>query len=228
MVNDMVNNRPLLSFNKVSHSYKQAGEPLEILKDVSFDIHPGETVALIGPSGSGKSTLLHLAGLLDDIQSGTYHFKGADLSHVSEKQKTRLRRDDIGFVYQFHHLLEEFTALENIALPLKFDSSSMQKATELLSKIDLTQRRDNFPNMLSGGEKQRIAIARALVRSPKLLIADEPTGNLDPDHADDIFNLFIELVKSENMTCLMATHNIDLAQKMDRILKVEQGRIIEV
>jgi len=223
---------PLLSLKNVSHSYKQAGEPLEILKKASFDIYPGQAVALIGPSGSGKSTLLHLIGLLDTLQSGKYDFDTQDLSKISDHQKTKIRRNDIGFVYQFHHLLQELTAFENIELPLKFDISDMEKrkeiVTALLDKVNLIDRKDHFPNMLSGGEKQRVAIARALVRRPKILIADEPTGNLDPDHADAIFDLFLDVMKSENMTTLMATHNMTLAKKMDRILKVEHGKIIEL
>jgi len=221
----MVNNRPLLAFKNVSHSYKQAGKPLEILKDVSFEIYPGETVALIGPSGSGKSTLLHLAGLLDDIQSGSYHFKGADLSHASEKQKTSLRRDDIGFVYQFHHLLEEFTALENIALPLKFDSSDTQKATDLLAKIDLTQRANNFPNMLSGGEKQRAAIARALVRQPTLLLADEPTGNLDQKTANEVIELLLQLQAEHNSIMAIVTHSTTLAERLQQRAELNDGQL---
>ncbi len=228
----MVDQSPLLSFKNLSHAYKQAGTPLEILKEVNFEIYPGETVALIGPSGAGKSTLLHLAGLLDQVQSGEYLFSGKNITNASENKKTKLRRDEIGFIYQFHHLLEEFTAFENIQLPLKLDSTFKGNLKEpvhaLLQKTDLLHRTHNFPNMLSGGEKQRVAIARALIRKPKLLIADEPTGNLDPDHAEDVFELFLELVKKDNMTTLMATHNLDLAKKMDRILKVEHGKIIEI
>jgi len=214
----------ILTAKNLSKSYTQAdGEKLHILRDFSCDLKSGAMVALVGPSGSGKSTLLHVLGLLDQADSGDLMINDRDVFKKSESERTRIRRGDIGFVYQFHHLLPEFSALENIMLPQIINGVSKRdaeaKAKELLDQMKLLHRIDNRPAKLSGGEQQRVAIARALANDPKILIADEPTGNLDPETADVVFELFTSLVKEKNITALIATHNMDLAKRMDRVIQ---------
>jgi len=214
----------ILSANNLSKSYNQAdGEKLEILKNFSIELKEGEIVALVGPSGSGKSTLLHILGLLDQANGGTLSIDDRDVVKLSEGERTKIRRNDIGFVYQFHHLLAEFSAIENIMLPqiinaIHKDDAEINAKT-LLEKMNLSHRADNRPAKLSGGEQQRVAIARALANKPKILIADEPTGNLDPETAETVFQMFISLVRDTNTTALIATHNMDLAKRMDRIIQ---------
>jgi len=214
----------ILTAQNLSKSYTQAdGEKLHILKGFSCELKSGEMVALVGPSGSGKSTLLHILGLLDQADDGALMIDGRDVFKKSESDRTKIRRTDIGFVYQFHHLLPEFSALENIMLPQIINGVSKRdaeaKAKELLDQMKLSHRAENRPAKLSGGEQQRVAIARALANDPKILIADEPTGNLDPETAGTVFELFTSLVKDKNITALIATHNMDLSKRMDRIIQ---------
>ncbi|MDD3370946.1 MAG: ABC transporter ATP-binding protein [Alphaproteobacteria bacterium] len=220
---------PVLDLRNVTRTFPQAGEPLNVLRGCSLAIAPGETVALIGPSGSGKSTLLHSAGLLEKPDEGEIVIAGQDAVKLDDAGRTALRRRTIGFVYQFHHLLPEFSALENVVIPQMIAGVSRKdaekRARELLEKVGLSNRADNRPGKLSGGEQQRVAIARALANKPRLLIADEPTGNLDPSTADHVFEVLQELVKSQDLALLMATHNIDLAKKMSRIVEIRAGQL---
>jgi lipoprotein-releasing system ATP-binding protein len=218
---------PVLDLRNVTRTFEQAGEPLHVLRGCSLTINAGETVALIGPSGSGKSTLLHSAGLLEKPDEGQIFIGGQDAVLLDDARRTALRRRTIGFVYQFHHLLPEFSALENIVLPQMIAGISRKtaenRARELLEAVGLANRTDNRPGKLSGGEQQRVAIARALANNPDLLIADEPTGNLDPDTASHVFDMLQELVESQKLALLMATHNADLARKMSKIVEIRTG-----
>jgi lipoprotein-releasing system ATP-binding protein len=219
--------KPALVLNQLVQTFKQGANSVEVLKGVSLKLYPGETVALVGPSGAGKSTLLQIAGLLEAPTSGQIEIAGIETTGLAEKQRTLLRRDVIGFVYQFHHLLPEFSALENIMLPQLIagipHSKAKASANTLLSKVDLTQRATHRPSQLSGGEQQRIAIVRALANQPQLLLADEPTGNLDSKTADMVFEELLRLVKEHNVAALIATHNPDLAERMDRTVTLVDG-----
>ncbi len=222
-------NNPALVLTDVTKTFQQGENRLEILRGCSFAIHPGELVALVGPSGSGKSTLLHIAGLLEQPSSGTVTIGGADASKANDALRTKLRRQSIGYVYQMHHLLPEFSARENIILPQMIAGVSQsvagKRADELLALVGLAARAQHRPAQLSGGEQQRVAIARALANKPKLLIADEPTGNLDPDTAAHVFTMLQELVRGQNLALLMATHNMELAAKMNRVIKLQNGLV---
>ena len=223
-------NECVLDLCNITRTFQQAGEPLQVLRGCSLTINAGETVALIGPSGSGKSTLLHSAGLLEKPDAGEIVIAGHDAVNLDDAGRTALRRQTIGFVYQFHHLLPEFSALENIVLP-QMIAGTNRKAAEfharyLLEMVGLENRADNRPGKLSGGEQQRVALARALANNPKLLIADEPTGNLDPVTADHVFAVLQNLVKSQNLALLMATHNHDLARKMSRLVEIRDGILV--
>lgn len=214
----------VLHAQNLSKSYKQAGaEPLHILKDFSLEMQSEEIVALVGPSGSGKSTLLHVLGLLDKSNQGSLTIGGKNMSSVNDAERTRIRRNDIGFIYQFHHLLPEFSALENVMLPQiiagKNREEARNRAVEILKQLKLGHRLDNRPAKLSGGEQQRVAIARALANKPKIILADEPTGNLDPATAEEVFTMMLDLVRNTGTSALIATHNFDLAMRMDRIVK---------
>lgn len=214
----------ILSAAGICKSYPQAdGEPLTILDKINVEVKAGEIVALVGPSGSGKSTLLHILGLLDAPTSGKLKINDKDVSSLSENQRTLTRRNDVGFIYQFHHLLPEFSALENIVLPQMIlgtgKSDAEDRAITLLKRLKLDHRADNRPAKLSGGEQQRVAIARALANKPKLLLADEPTGNLDPETAEEVFQLFMTVVRKTGIAALIATHNMDLAKRMDRVIE---------
>lgn len=212
------------SFNK-----GKANEVL-VLDGVSLNLQAGEVVALVAPSGAGKSTLLHIAGLLDGVDSGVVKIDGADASKQSDRTRTRLRRENIGFVYQFHHLLPEFSAVENIVLPQRAAGVSVREATanaeDLLAKVGLADRMSHRPGELSGGEQQRVAFCRALANGPRVLLADEPTGNLDPGTSDKVFEILLELVRETGLSALIATHNLDLAARMDRVLTLSQGRLV--
>jgi lipoprotein-releasing system ATP-binding protein len=202
-----------------------------VLKQASATFYPGETVALLGPSGAGKSTLLHIAGLLEKPDSGRVILDGVDCDTLNDNERTRVRRMEVGFVYQFHHLLPEFSALENVMLPqlilglTKTDAQS--RAKELLATLGLEERWDHRPAELSGGEQQRVAIARAVANQPKILLADEPTGNLDPNTAERVFDELMQLVNEEGVAAVVATHNLDLAARMDRTLRLADGHLVE-
>lgn len=216
------------------HRFYQQGDlnPLEILVGVNCTIKAGELVALVGPSGAGKSTLLHTAGLLEHPQAGDVIIQGESCGKLNDYDRAMVRRRKLGFVYQFHYLLPEFTALENVVIPQLLLGTSKKKAVkkahELLAQVGLTSREKHRPNKLSGGEQQRVAIARALANGPCLLLADEPTGNLDVETADSVFDMLTGLVRKNQMAVLMATHNLDLAKKMDRMIRIEQKKLTEV
>ncbi len=224
-------NDVLLKTENLSRTYHQGGENLTVLHNVDIEIKSGEIVALVGPSGSGKSTLLQMAGLLDKPTVGKIFIAGVDAtSKNDDEQRTILRQKYIGFVYQFHYLLPEFTALENVVIPQMIAGISkkdaQEKAIELLSNLKLDHRLNHRPARLSGGEQQRVAMARALANSPKLLLADEPTGNLDPETSEGVFEMLTTLVRSTGIGAMIATHNLDLAERMDRILELKSGRIM--
>lgn len=222
---------PFLSLSDISKSYNRgaAGE-ITVLRDASVQIKRGEAVALVAPSGAGKSTLLHIAGLLDSADTGTVHLDGTDMTGLSDRQRTRARREDIGFVYQFHHLLPEFSALENIVLPQLSNGISQAdaetRAMELLDKVGVKDRASHRPAAMSGGEQQRVAFCRALANEPRLLLADEPTGNLDPATSDQVFDALMLLVRETGLSALIATHNMELAARMDRIIRLEDGQLV--
>lgn len=228
-----MNKQTVLALKAVTRSYPQAGGngQLDVLKGVSLDLHAGELVALVGPSGSGKSTLLHAVGLLDRPSSGDILVDGKQVTALDDGSRTQLRGRSIGFVYQFHHLLPEFTALENVILPQMIIGVPKAKAAEraqyLLEQVGLGQRGHHRPGQLSGGEQQRVAIARALANKPKLLIADEPTGNLDPKTALEVFELLKSITRTEGLAALVATHNFDLARAMDRVVQLQNGMLVE-
>jgi lipoprotein-releasing system ATP-binding protein len=224
-------NETPLRLEKVTRVYRQAGRELIVFRDLSFALKPGEIVALVGQSGAGKSSLLHIAGLLEAPSSGEVYINGQPATKLAERERTEIRRNALGFVYQFHHLLPEFTALENVAMPCRIAGVERHKAAKvaghLLTEVGLAERMTHRPAQLSGGEQQRVAIARALANSPKVLLADEPTGNLDPRTADGVFDILISLVRSEGLSALIATHNYALSEKMDRTLVLDKGTLVE-
>ena len=215
----------------IQRTYHQAGEPLPVLRGASLTLEPGELVALVGPSGAGKSTLLHVAGLLEKPDGGQVWLQGRDCGRMGDTERTAMRRTTIGFVYQFHHLLPEFTAVENVMLPQMIAGlskrESRERALELLAMVGLAKRASHRPAKLSGGEQQRVAIVRALANAPRVLIGDEPTGNLDHHTADDVMNALISIVRTVGLGALIATHNIELARRMDRIVTLEDGVLVE-
>lgn len=219
----------ILELQNIKMEFKSGDSILKILSNVNFSLEKGESVALIGPSGSGKSTLLQIAALLETPTSGSVIINGKSALKLSNNEKTKLRRENLGFVYQFHNLLPEFNALENVMIPQMIKGTKKAEAKkiaqEILNKVELSHRVFHFPKTLSGGEQQRVAIARALATNPKLIIADEPTGNLDPDTAEIIFNLLIKLVKENKTALLMATHNIDLAYKLNKVVSISNGTL---
>ena len=209
-----------------------SGSPAEIrvLQGLDLIVNKGETVALVAPSGAGKSTLLHIAGLLDVADSGVVRIGGTDLASKSDRARTAARRQDIGFVYQFHHLLPEFSALENIVLPQLAngvaEAEAKDRALKLLDRVGVSSRAGHRPAALSGGEQQRVAYCRALANEPRLLLADEPTGNLDPATSDQVFDAMMQLVAETGLSAVIATHNMDLAARMDRVLRLENGQLV--
>lgn len=219
----------VLALKGIWKGFADAGGRLEILRGVDLEIVPGEMVALVGPSGAGKSTLLHVAGLLEAPDRGEIWLAGVDASRARDTLRTRLRRDAIGFVYQFHHLLPEFSALENIVIPQllarKNEREARRWAEELIALVGLSDRVEHRPGQLSGGEQQRIAIARALANRPRLLLADEPTGNLDPHTAETVFDVLHAAVRNTGLSALVATHNLEMAAAMDRRVTLRGGRI---
>ena len=218
----------VLKLKGVTKTYN-AGLPNEVsvLRGCDLTLSEGEVVALVAPSGSGKSTLLHIAGLLDTPDAGTVDIAGAAMTGKSDRRRTITRRQDVGFVYQFHHLLPEFTALENITLPQQANGVSLaaaqERAMSLLASVGVAERAGHRPAALSGGEQQRVAFCRALANDPRLLLADEPTGNLDPGTSDQVFDALMALVRGTGMSALIATHNLELAARMDRVIRLEEG-----
>ena len=223
---------PALELKNVSRSYPEAGGRLDVFKNVSLTVAPGEIVALVGPSGAGKSSLLHIAGLLEKPTSGEVRIAGQNCTDLDDAARTSIRRIGIGFIYQFHHLLAEFDALENVMIPQLIANigrkQAAARARDLLTRLGLAQRLDHRPAELSGGEQQRVAIARALANKPLLLLADEPTGNLDPKTAEQVHAEFLRLIFEEGLGALVATHNLELARRMSRVLKLEHGRLLDV
>ncbi len=219
-----------LILKNISKSFNQGNQTIEVIKDVNLEIKIGEIVALVGPSGSGKTTLLQISGLLDNPNSGEIFINSKNLSKADDCERTIARKNDLGFVYQFHHLLPEFSALENVAMNLLIKGVQKKEAFErsktILEEIGLEHRINHRPSELSGGEQQRVSIARAIVGKPALLLADEPTGNLDSENAVNIFNLLTEFTKHYKMACLVVTHNPELAKKMDRILTIKDGSLL--
>ncbi len=222
-------NEPVLATRGLKRSFTQGDVTIEVLRGVDLEVQPGEIVALLGPSGSGKSTLLQAVGLLEGGFEGSIKLKGEEAAELDDDGRTRLRRDLLGFVYQFHHLLPEFNAAENVVLPQLVSGAEPQAAREraeqLLGVLGLSKRLDHRPAKLSGGEQQRVAVARALANKPPLVLADEPTGNLDEHTADIVFAEFLNLVRGEGTAALVATHNERIASKMDRVVRLHEGRL---
>ncbi len=220
----------ILLLKNLIRTYKGGDESLTVLNGASLSLNPGEIVALVAPSGAGKSTLLHLAGLLEKPDGGAVIINGTDAGKLGDQERTEIRLRTIGIVYQFHHLLPEFSALENIVLPQmiagKSQAQAEKRAMALLTKLGLAARNKNLPGKLSGGEQQRVAIARALANEPAILLADEPTGNLDIATAEVVFAELLHLVRAENVAALIATHNPDLARRMDRQLTLQNGKLV--
>jgi lipoprotein-releasing system ATP-binding protein len=220
----------ILRLTNISRRYRQGENELEVFRDVSMALKPGEVVALVGQSGTGKSSLLHIAGLLEAPSGGEIHIAGQSAARLSEQERTRIRRDMIGFVYQAHHLLPEFDALENVVLPQMIAGISRARAAEegrrLLGAVGLSARLHHRPAELSGGEQQRVAVARALANRPRILLADEPTGNLDPRTSGGVFDMLLTITRAEGLAALIATHNFELARRMDRTLLLDQGQIV--
>ena len=223
-------NEDVLALEDVSKTYN-AGKPneVQVLRGASLVMKRGEVVALVAPSGAGKSTLLHIAGLLDTPDQGSVVIDGRDMTRLGDHARTAARRGQVGFVYQFHHLLPEFSALENVVLPQLANavspSAAEARARDLLGRVGVTERADHRPAALSGGEQQRVAFCRALANAPSLLLADEPTGNLDPATSDQVFAALMGLVRDTGLSALIATHNMELARRMDRIVRLDEGQI---
>ncbi len=219
-----------LELRDVVRTFRQGSTRLEVLRGLSLSLSAGEIVALVGPSGAGKSTLLHVAGLLERPDGGEVLYGGTACGGLSDDERTRLRREQVGFVYQFHHLLPEFSALENIVLPQMIagipKKVARERAAQLLEMLGLGPRASHRPGRLSGGEQQRVAIARAIANAPRVLLADEPTGNLDPGTADRVFGELIQLARGVGLAVLVATHNLELARRMDRVLEMRDGRVM--
>jgi lipoprotein-releasing system ATP-binding protein len=224
-------NDPVLRLSGISKAYN-AGlrSEVSVLRGIDLTVAPGEVVALVAPSGAGKSTLLHIAGLLDTPDSGTVEIAGTDMTGQSDRKRTGVRRRDVGFIYQFHHLLPEFSAVENIVLPQLANGVSkgaaQTRALHLLDQVGIAHRASHRPAELSGGEQQRVAFCRALANEPRLLLADEPTGNLDPATSDQVFATLMELVRGTGLSAVIATHNLDLAARMDRQIRLDAGQLV--
>jgi len=229
-VNAAASGKPVLGLTGIVRTFRQGRQNLEVLRGVDLEVREGEIVGLVGPSGSGKSTLLHIAGLLETPDAGEVTILGEPCAGLGDDARTAMRRGTLGFVYQYHHLLPEFSALENVAIPQIIAGfkrgEAKRRARELLGWMGLEAREKHRPARLSGGEQQRVAIARAIAASPKLLLADEPTGNLDPDTAADVFSVLLKLVRGAGLAGLVATHNPDLAARMDRVVRLHGGRLV--
>jgi lipoprotein-releasing system ATP-binding protein len=226
------NNAPVLFLSGIERAYRQGAGVLHILKGAELAVWPGQSVALVAPSGTGKSTLLHVAGLLEYPDAGEVYIDQVATSTLSDAQRTQLRRTDIGFVYQFHHLLPEFTALENVMLPQMIRGLSRKeaskRATELLNYLGLKDRLTHRPAELSGGEQQRVAIGGAVANAPRILLADEPTGNLDPRTSERVFNALTQLVRASGLAMICATHNMEIAARMNRRVTLKDGAVVEM
>ncbi|MFY9835351.1 MAG: ABC transporter ATP-binding protein [Xanthobacteraceae bacterium] len=224
--------QPLVFLHGINRQFHQGDATLDVLKGAEFAVWPGQSVALVAPSGAGKSTLLHIAGLLEHPDAGEVYIDTIATSHLTDIQRTRIRRTEIGFVYQFHHLLPEFSALENVILPQMIRGLSKREASrraaELLSYLGLKERLTHRPAELSGGEQQRVAIARAVANAPRILLADEPTGNLDIHTADHVFATLNQLVRASGLAAVIATHNLDIAAQMDRRVTIRNGLVVEL
>ena len=222
---------PILQLRGVSRDYVTGDKVLQVLKGVDLDVYPGQMVGLIGPSGSGKSSMLHAAGLLERPTSGEVFLLGNNCSELKDAARSRVRLQSLGFVYQFHHLLAELSALDNVALPQMIAGQSRAvaraRAAELLGNLGLADRTHHQPGQLSGGEQQRVAIARSMANRPKVILADEPTGNLDPVTSLSVFEGFHDLARRENVAAVIATHNMDLARHMDRVFALRDGHLVE-
>jgi len=223
---------PLLYLDNVQRRYRQGDADLHVLNGIELALWPGQSVALVAPSGAGKSTLLHIAGLLEHPDEGEVYIDGRATAILSDAERTRIRRLEIGFVYQFHHLLPEFSALENVMLPQMIRglsrSEARKRATELLNYLGLGTRLPHRPAEMSGGEQQRVAIARAVANAPRILLADEPTGNLDAHTAEHVFRVLSQLIRATGLAAIIATHNLDLAARMDRRVTLREGRVVEL
>ena len=223
---------PILFLHGIDRHYRQGDVTLDILKGAEFAIWPGQSVALVAPSGAGKSTLLHIAGLLEHPDAGEVYVDQIATTRLSDAERTRIRRSDVGFVYQFHHLLMEFSAIENVIMPQMIRglsrSEATQRAADLLSYLGLKERLTHRPAELSGGEQQRVAIARAVANAPRLLLADEPTGNLDPKTSEHVFSALTQLVRASGLAVVVATHNMDIAGRMDRRVTLKDGLVVEL
>jgi lipoprotein-releasing system ATP-binding protein len=223
---------PILFLHAIDRRYRQGADTLEILKGTELAVWPGQSVALVAPSGAGKSTLLHIAGLLEHPDAGEVYIDQVATSRMSDTARTQIRRADIGFVYQAHHLLPEFSALENVILPQMIRGlarkEAVKRAAELLSYLGLKDRLEHRPAQLSGGEQQRVAIARAVSNAPRILLADEPTGNLDPRTADQVFSALSQLVRASGLAAIIATHNREIAARMDRRVTLKDGQVVEM
>ena len=219
-----------LRLTGIKKTFRQAGRELAVLAGIDLEVKPGELVALVGPSGAGKSTLMHISGLLERADGGEVDLAGRACGDLGDNERTALRRSTVGFVYQYHHLLPEFSALENVVVPQMIGGrrrgEARTRAEELLTWVGLAERLDHRPGRLSGGEQQRVAIARALANAPAVLLADEPTGNLDPHTADSVFEMLTKMVHGANLAALVATHNMALAERMDRTLRLEEGKVV--
>jgi len=224
------NKHPVLSIRNLSRAYKSGDGLLQVLKGADLDVFPGELVGLIGPSGSGKSTLLHAAGLLEKPNAGEVYINGRECLKLPDDQRTAIRRARVGFVYQFHHLQKEFTAVDNVALPQMLAGvrarAARAEAERLLTSLGLGERLTHRPSQLSGGEQQRVAIARAIANKPQILLADEPTGNLDPATSNRVFQSFLDLTRQEGVAALVATHNMTLTRYFDRVMTVHNGQVV--
>lgn len=225
----MSSGEPIVALRGLTRSFEQGGQTIEVLRGVDLDIMPGEIVALLGPSGSGKSTMLQAVGLLEGGFGGSMRIAGEDAGNLPPDGRTRVRREHLGFVYQFHHLLPDFDARENVIMPQmiagKPRPDAEARADSLLSSLGLRHRLTHRPSQLSGGEQQRVAVARALANRPTLVLADEPTGNLDEATSDTVLGQFLELVRGEGSAALVATHNERLASRMDRVVRLHEGRL---
>ncbi len=224
-----IHSKPLLEAFDLRHSFVEGELTTEVLSGVSLKVEPGEITAVVGPSGCGKSTLLYLLGLLDRPEQGNIFLRGKEVSDCDDKTRTTLRNQEIGFIFQFHFLIKELSALENVALPLRKAGDSIhesrKKAQASLTKLGLGDKSQRFANKLSGGEQQRVAIARAIVNSPSIILADEPTGNLDSENSNKVFNLLSDLATDENLSILLVTHNKELAMKCNRVIEMRDGLI---